>query len=101
MTGNTALARRPVAGGEIVEHKNEIRLAEARAQVLGVVSVRKLTLDRLEPRGSSRSEAIEKRQLGKERAEVCRKLQSALPATVSTGTLRNISERSGRMNENR
>ncbi len=73
-------------------------------QFRGIVLIGELAFDRREPCAGRGVEALEKGTLREERGQIRGKLQSALPTAASAataGTLRNISARSGRMNEKR
>lgn len=86
-----------------MKDQREAARAECLKKLFRIVRVRELAFDGREARQGRCVESLEKGTLGKERAQVRGEPQSALPPAVmaSTGTLRNISLRSGRMNENR
>jgi hypothetical protein len=103
MTCDAALARRPVARGQVMQHQRLSAVAKRVQDVGGGFGVGKLAFDGREPSAGRGVESFQKRTLREERTQVGGELQSALPAAVivKAGTLRNISDRSGRMNENR
>lgn len=103
MAGNSPLARCPVAGRQIVKNKGLLAAAKCVQDVGGGFAVGKLAFDGREPCAGRGVESLEKGTLREERAQIGGELQSALPgaAIVNAGTLRNISDRSGRMKENR
>ena len=58
MAGHPALARVPVAGGEVVQHLGEAVLVESRPQVFLVIVVGKQILDAPESRIGGGAEAV-------------------------------------------
>jgi hypothetical protein len=62
---NAALARRPIAGGQIVEHEREPVIYEQARELRFVELVREQKRNGVEPRLIGCGETVEERQLGK------------------------------------
>jgi hypothetical protein len=70
MACNAALARRPIAGWQVVEHERESVICEQACQLPFVELVREQELNGVEPRLLSCGETAEEWQLGKHHGEV-------------------------------
>ncbi len=70
VAGDAALARGPVAGRQVVQHRAQAAAGQPRTDLGGRVRVRKLELDRREARARRALEALEEADLGVEQRQV-------------------------------
>ena len=75
VAGNSALAGRPVAGGQIVQRERKPVARDAVHELNLLELVREQELDRVEPRLCSHVEAAEERQFGEHHGQVRSKLR--------------------------